>query len=248
MGLSRFTLSCATALTAISVGVVVPAVADDHVDAKHGTASVDTVEGVLYEECFAHTYSYSVTLAPNTVDWSLVVAVDDPGGVVATDSFSDTDAPLSGTRTVELCGDTDYAGAFTLRATLIDRIGFYQEITDLTPDAFTMRKPYTTTELKASKRRPRVGYRARLRITSPAEHLGAYLPHATSRVYLERRQGGKWVKVRGSGRWLDDDGRVKLKPRMNKRGKVKLRAVTKGTANYAKSRSRPVTLRVRTPR
>jgi hypothetical protein len=146
---------------------------------------------------------------------------------------------------VELCGDTDYAGAFTLRATLIDRIGFYQEFTDLTPDPFTMRKPSTTTELKASKRRLRVGHRARLRITSMAEHLGGYLPHTTSRVYLERRQGGKWVKVRGSGRWLDEDGRVRLKPRMTTRGKVKVRAVTRGTSDYAKSRSRPVTLRVR---
>jgi hypothetical protein len=178
----------------------------------------------------------------------MVVAVDDSGGVVATDSFSHADAPLSGTRTIELCGDTDHAGAFTMRATLIDRIGFYQEITDLTPDAFTMSKPYTTTELKALKRRPRVGQRPRLRITSMAEHLGAYLPHTTSRVYLERSQGGKWVKIRGSGRWLDDDGRVTLKPRMNTRGKVMLRAVTRGTGNYAKSRSRPVKLRVRPPR
>jgi hypothetical protein len=169
-----------------------------------------------------------------------------PGGVVATDVFSSGEnPPLSGAGTVELCGDTDYAGAFTL----IDRVGFYQEITDLTPDAFTMRKPYTTTELKASTRRPRVGDRVRLRITSMAEHLGASLPHATSPVDLERRQGGKWVKVRGSGRWLDDDGRVKLKERMNKRGKVKLRAVTKGTGSYAKSRSRPAKLhRVRPAR
>jgi hypothetical protein len=249
MGLSRFSFVGAVALTMMSVGVPVPAAADDHVDAKHGTAYVDTVDGVLYEECYAHTYSYGITLAPNTASWSMVVAVDDPSGVVATDVFSSGEnPPLSGTRTVELCGDTDKAGAFTLRATLIDRVGFYQDITHLTPDAFTMRKPFTTTELKASKRRPRAGHRARLRITSMAEHLGAYLPHTTSRVYLERRQGGTWVKIRGSGRWLDEHGRVRLKPTMNTRGKVKIRAVTRGTGNYAKSRSRPVTLRVRPPR
>jgi hypothetical protein len=141
MGLSRFTLSGATALILRSVGAAVPAAAEDLVAAKHGTAYVDTVDGVLYEECFAHTYSYGITLAPNTASWSMVVAVDDPSGVVATDVFSSGEnPPLSGTRTVELCGDTDKAGPFTLRARLIDRVGFYQEMTDLTPDAFTMRK------------------------------------------------------------------------------------------------------------
>jgi hypothetical protein len=199
---------------------------------------------VLYGDCYEYPYSYAIS-APSS-DWELDITLEDPFGAVESTNYVYDAEPSSGEETFTLCGDgMDDPGTYTLRAQLTWYDSEYNEHVE--PElvaSFTLAKPGTRTALGVSTKRP--AYNKKIVFKSKSSEQGrlGYSRLSYVKVRLESYRGGAWRKVDVAT--SDADGVAKFRYRWNtRRPKVKVRAVTLGTAHLGSSSSKPITIRVR---
>jgi hypothetical protein len=205
-------------------------------DSTHG--SVTGVNGVLYNDCLSYPYHYALTIPAEAQSWTLEVTAFGPDGQVAeTDSVSNEE-PV-GVRSFFLCTRPDGFGTYTIRSTFhwLDGADTWQQST-LDAATFTMRKPHTTTSLRASTHRPTYRQVVRYRIKTLDERPTGYAPNAFAWVHLEKKSHGHWVRMKGGRGMTHSTGRVTLRIRyLGHHKRMRIRAVTEPTVRYAASAS-----------
>lgn len=208
--------------------------------------SVTGISGVLYDDCRAYPYQYSVDVPPASTYRAVTVTVVGPAGAVAArDYVTPATDQETGTSTVTLCRPTDPYGTYTIRAVVEwGEAGNPPFSSAPLDDAhFTMRKPSSRTSVSASTRRPAYGqvvaYRFRSLVEEPTGHAG----NAFAWVHLEKRVGGRWVRVKGGRAMTHSTGAVTVRLRyLAHHHRTWLRAVTEPSPRYARSVSAPLRL------
>ena len=205
------------------------------------SATASAPPGVLYNACVDHLANYNVSLESSSSSWYLSLGYTAPDGKplesnYAASAFGD---PTSGVMAIRVCGDTAEPGTFTLSGRLqYDAINS----TPVAPTTFTLRNPFTNTAIKPSTTNPSKGQKVAIKIKSRDEMPGGYERKAGATVLLQQKTERGWSKVRGSKAETNEKGKAKVKVRYTG-GKLKLRAVTKGSADWDRSHSRKVVLR-----
>ena len=197
---------------------------------------------VLYEDCYDYTYSYAVA-APSS-DWTVDVEITDPFGAHESSDFLYDGEPSAGTGTLFLCGGIDRPGTYTFSSTLTWYDASYNKYVEPTTSAqFTLGKPATQTNMRASTTRP--AYNSRVTFTSKSTIQGrlAYARMEYDKVRLEAYLSGAWRKIQTTT--MDGDGIAKFRYRWNThRPRVKMRTVTLGNATWRASHSDPIVIKV----
>ena len=225
-----------TVFTAASfVGLVSPASA---------TGALVVGDGVLYQDCREHPYSFSVQPPPGTDSWSMDVTAYGPDGTSQASDFVYDDIS-TGTGGLQFCG-SEMSGRYELVAEIeysdYDSDGSGTTTERLT-SAFSMRKPSSRTRLRVSTRNPRYNSAVRFTIKTSDERPSGYFATSYAEVRLQRRVGARWVNVKGGKGFTDSRGRDVLTFRWNTRGRFAVRAVTLESAKLEGSTSAPITLR-----
>jgi hypothetical protein len=197
--------------------------------------------GVLYSDCRDHPFSYAVELPAGTADWSMDVYAYSPDGLEASSDFI-YDAAETGTGNFFFCG-YEMPGRYTIEAEVEACDADYDCSTfSLDESSFYMRKPRTKTLLSASPLDARRGQVVKFVVTSKDERPRGYFRNDYARVYLQRKDGQRWVKIKGSQGLTGSNGKEVIKLRYTG-GRPKVRAVTAASDAYSKSTSKPVTIR-----
>jgi hypothetical protein len=209
--------------------------------AAHAAGVVSTSDGVLYDDCQDHAYSYSFTLPPETDSWSLDVAAVAPDGTTEVTDFDYGSGGLAvGTGGLQFCG-FELPGTYQLQAT-VEYDDYSSGVTGImTASAvFSMRTPYSRTTLKVSDRSPRFNQPVRFVMKARDERPSGYFPTEYATIRLEVRARGTWHRIRGGQVMSDSKGRAVVAYRWDLRRALWLRAVTKAGPSYAGSKSSPV--------
>jgi hypothetical protein len=198
---------------------------------------VTGINGVLYDDCRAYPYAYSISPPSGAGYWALSTTLVGPDGREAGTDY--VAQPSSGTSTFRLCTQVDPYGSYTIRAQLtwgpdLDHPADYSATLD---DAhFTMRKPLSRTSVTASTRRPAYGQLVTYRFRSLDEQPGGYAANAFAWVHLEKRVAGRWVRVKGGRAMTHSTGAVKVRLRyLAHHRRTRLRAVTEPSTRYTRS-------------
>lgn len=209
------------------------------------SASVQGINGVLYQGCNYQSFKYDIPPEKAAYDWSLLVTAYDPRGIESTSAWlwKDEGDPPSGTASGEnglmIC-NFEPAGTYTLRAELNFYGGPYNDET-LPESSFTMRKPYTRTRLRVNDKTAAYGQRLKFRIVSKAEYPRGYFANEYANVILQRRTPAGWRKI---GRYsTNENGVAVARVRWWHRTPVPVRALTPRTSSYKASRSAPTRIR-----
>ncbi len=196
---------------------------------------------MLYDDCVDHPVRYTITADQPDATWQLSVDTADPtgargGGNDRSNSLGD---PAAGTVGVQMCGASLEPGTFTLSGVLIHGVG---NVDPVPPSTFTMRNPMTRTRIKASTTEPRRGQHVTITIKSRDEMPEGWRRKDDARVVLQRDVRSTWVKVQGGRARTDDKGKAVLRFAYPGR-KTRLRAVTRGSADWDGWRSSVLVLR-----
>jgi hypothetical protein len=228
-------------LVAAGAGVVLLATASAVPAQQAASATASAPRGVLYNTCVDHLADYAVSLDSPSSPWFLSLGYTAPDGTplesnYASSTFGD---PMSGVMAIRVCGDTADPGTFTLSGRLqYDVI----KSTPVAPTTFTLRNPFTNTAARPSTGNPRKGQKVTVKVLSRDEMPGGYERKDDATVLLQHKTAKGWTKVRGSRTATDDKGRARIAVRYTG-GRLKLRAVTKGSADWDRSHSRRIVLR-----
>jgi opacity protein-like surface antigen len=206
-----------------------------------GSATASAPPGVLYLDCVDHAANYAVSVDPPETDWFLALEVHraDGGYVAGNYRGKQFGHPTTGTVGLQMCGRSEDPGTFTLTGRL--QYGLTNS-TPVAPTTFTLRNPFTNTAIKPSIKNPAKGQEVAIKIKSRDEMPGGYERKAGAAVLLQQKTERGWSKVKGSKAETNEKGKAKVKVRYTG-GKLKLRAVTKGSADWDRSHSRKVVLR-----
>lgn len=235
------TRTLVTALVTPALLVVGAPAASAQQLASHAEASAPP--GVLYDDCVDHLANYAVQLDSPDQDWFLSLEVHRADGSYVAGNYKAKQFgdPTAGTIALQMCGNSNDPGTFTLQGRL--QYGLTNS-SPVPPTTFTLRNPLTNTTAKASDKHPRKGQTVTIKIISRDEMPGGYTRKDDATVVLQQKTAKGWKKVKGSKTTTNDKGTAKVKVRYPG-GKVKLRAVTKGSADWETSHSRKVVLRRR---
>jgi hypothetical protein len=202
--------------------------------------SVAGIDGVLYDDCGAYPFRWSVDVPDGGSYRALNLQLIAPDGSQADSTYVVPDANLaSGVSTFRLCRPGDPYGTYTIRGTVE-----WAPSADATPktsaqldDAhFTMRRPSSRTSVTASTPRPAYGQLVTYRLRSYDEQPTGYAANAFAWVHLEKRVAGRWVRVKGGRAMTHSTGAVKVRLRfLAPHRRTVLRAVTEPTSRYARS-------------
>lgn len=209
--------------------------------AAAGTLS--TADGVLYEDCEAHPYSFAISPPAGTDSWSMNVTAYGPDGTPGESDVVDTGVG-TGSGAVEFCGD-EKPGQYQLVADVeyTDLEASVPTTTERLATTFAMRQPKSRTSLRVSTLRPRLNSEVRFSVTALEERAAGYLPASYAKVRLQKRVDSKWVKVRKGKSFTNARGRVVFTLRWNVAGRVAVRAETVTSPAADGSVSRSVKLR-----
>jgi hypothetical protein len=206
-------------------------------DSTYG--SITGVDGVLHHGCLAYPYHYTVHVPGGGEYRAINTTLVAPDGAVADTGYVvPGDNNASGTSTFVLCQEIDPYGTYTIRAEVEWAPTKDATKTSSTLDDahFTLRKPFTTTSVRASDRHPAYGQRVRYRITTLDERPTGDAPNAFAWVHLEKRSHGHWVRMRNGRGMTHSTGRVTLRIRyLGHHTRMRIRAVTEPTVRYAAS-------------
>lgn len=230
-------------LLGVLAGALLLGVAPAQADA--GSASVAGIDGVLYDDCLAHPYSFTVASVPADAGyWDLRTRLVGPDGhLTATDFVAQPTS--TGTSTFGLlCPPRDTYGRYTIQATFEWQGSDSAWHSSPLPDAhFTLRRPHTRTSLAASTRRPGDRQVVTWQVRSSDERPTGYAPNAFAWVHLEKRVSGQWVRIRGGRAMTHATGQVKVRLRyLGHHRRTWVRAVTERSARFARSTSPAVRL------
>jgi hypothetical protein len=203
-------------------------------------------DGVLYDDCRMHPYSFVVTPPPGSDSWSMDVTAYGPDGTSQATDFVYDDIS-TGSGDLLFCG-SEMAGAYQLVAD-VEYTDFDADFGGVTTERlaapFTMRQPASRTSLKVSTGRPSYNSVVTFTVTSLDERPNGFFPTSYATVRLQRKSGGRWVNVPKAKGLTDERGRDVQKFRWNVRGRQVVRAITPATTDVAGSSSRQVTIRTR---
>jgi hypothetical protein len=189
--------------------------------------------------CVEHPVSYAVTVDPSDNTWFLALEVRNEAGQMVEGNYRRAGDPTSGVVGIRMCGGVNEPGTFTLQGRLLYGL---TNSTPVPPTTFSMRNPYTNTAIKPSTTNPRKGQKVAIKIKSRDEMPGGYERKAGATVLLQEKTKSGWKKVKGSKAETNEKGKAKVTVRYTG-GRLKLRAVTKGSADWDRSHSRRVVLR-----
>lgn len=208
--------------------------------AQEVSASASAPPGVLYNGCVDHLANYQVTLDSPSTNWFLSLTYQAPDGTPLESNYKGSafGDPASGVMPIQVCGDSADPGTFTLGGRLIHGTGSQASVP---PSTFEMRNPFTNTAIKPRTKNPDPGQTVAIKIKSRDEMPGGYTRKDDATVLLQKKVDGDWKKVRGSKALTNESGKAKVKVRYTG-GKLKLRAVTKRSADWDASHSRKVVL------
>jgi hypothetical protein len=208
---------------------------------QSGSATASAPPGVLYNDCVDHAADYAVSVDPPETDWFLALEVHRADGGYVTGNYRGKQFghPTTGTVGLQICGRSEQPGTFTLTGRLQHGV---IHSTPVPPSTFTLRNPHTNTAVRASTKHPRKGQKVTLRIISRDEMPGGYERKDDATVLLQHKTAKGWKKVKGSKATTGDKGKAKVKVRYTG-GRLELRAVTKGSADWDRSHSRRIVLR-----
>jgi len=211
-------LITATLVTAVTMvtGTATPA---------HAAGSVSSSNGVLFDGCSDHAFSYSF-YAPGATEWDLDATLTDPAGDQSDFAYEYGDGDTaSGSSSVSIC-DWERPGVYTIDVTVTWYDADYNAWPDQGSATFSMREARTRTSLHVSDRTPRFDAIVTLKIHSTEEHPNGYFGNEYEYVALEYWAGGAWDRVRGSKTLTADYGNARLKYRWNLMRPIRIRAVT----------------------
>ena len=109
----------------------------------------------------------------------------------------------------------------------------------------SVRHGHTQTSLEAKKKRVRKGERVTFVVSTLQEMPTGFFARVGSTVLLEYRRKNSWRRVRHVSGSANARGQAYLRVPAKRRGALKVRAVTVGSAPYTGSVSGTVTVRVR---
>jgi len=212
-------------------------------DSIYGSTS--GVDGVLYDDCVAQPFHWSVT-APAATYQALRVSLLAPDGALLVSDFYiplDT-SPASGSSTFHLCRPANLYGTYTIRARFESGDDPQTAQSHQLDDShFTMRKPFTRTTLSVSTRGPAYGQVVAYRIRALDERPTGYVGTSAAWVLLQKKVDGHWVRIKGSRAMTHSTGYIKVRLRYPYHHKtMRIRAVTQPTSRYARSTSPVVRL------
>ena len=194
--------------------------------------------GVLYDVCHVHPYSYSV--APDEDRWRLDVTLYTPAGDEwGWESFDSDDGDLTeDTSGVRFCGPGT-AGQWTLGATLTEYLpnGDVASVTDVADATFQMRKARSRTALTVSDPTPRFNEIVRFRATSTKERPARFARAQYAETKLQYKTARGWKTLRGSKRVANAKGVTVWKYYWNVKNTYRVRAVTVRNSGYQASTS-----------
>ena len=228
-------------LVTAAAGVVLLASAPAVPAQQAASATASAPPGVLYHACVDHLADYAVSLDSPSSQWFLSLGYTAPDGTPLESNYASSTFghPTSGVMAIRVCGDTADPGTFTLSGRLqYDLVNS----TPVAPTTFTLRNPFTNTAARPSTERPRRGQQVTVKVVSRDEMPGGYQRKDDATVLLQHKTAKGWKKVRGSRTTTDDKGTAKIEVRYTG-GRLKLRAVTKGSADWDRSHSRRIVLR-----
>lgn len=149
------------------------------------SGSISAGDGVLYDDCRAHPYSFAITPPPGTDSWSMDVTAYGPDGTSEASDFVYDDISTGGGE-LQFCG-YELPGQYELVAEIeysdYDATGSGTSTERLTT-TFAMRQPMTRTSLKVSSRRPSFNASVRFVITAKDERPSGYFPTSYTTVRL----------------------------------------------------------------
>lgn len=153
--------------------------------------------------------------------------------------------PHTGQESLQLCGGMDRPGTYTITATLEWYDSSYNKhVEPSTVVPFTLKPAATRTQLRASTTAPAYNSKIVFSTKSLIQGRLAYGRLDYEKVRLEAYRQGAWRKIDTTT--TDGDGLAKFRYRWNTRNaRVKVRAVTLGSAEWSLSTSRTLTIRVR---
>jgi hypothetical protein len=223
------------------VGLVVLALAvvasPARADSTYG--SVTGVDGVLFNDCLSYPYHYALVIPADAQSWTLDVTALGPDGKVAETDAVSNEEPV-GVRSFFVCTRPDGFGTYTIHSTFHWLPEGSEDWSGSTLDdsTFTLRKPFTTTTVRASTHRPRHGELVTYRIRSFDERPTGYAPNGLAWVHLEKKRHGHWVRLKGGRGMTHSTGRVALRVRyLGHHERLRIRAVTEPSVRYAASAS-----------
>lgn len=211
------------------------------VPAQAGTpyASVSGINGVLYDDCGAYPFRWSVDVPGGGSYRALNLQLIAPDGSQADSAYVVPDADLaSGVATFRLCRPGDPYGTYTIRGTVewAPTASDPKTSAQLDDAHFTMRRPLSRTSVTASTRRPAYGQLVTYRLRSYDEQPTGYAANAFAWVHLEKRVAGRWVRVKGGRAMTHRTGAVKVRlGYLAHHRRTWLRAVTEPTSRYSRS-------------
>lgn len=205
-------------------------------DSTHG--STTGVSGVLYDDCLAYPYHWSVSVPADAGYRALRTRLVAPGGsTVDTDYVPAGANQESGTSTFTLCQRVDPYGTYTIRAS-VEWGQSTESITGtstLDDSHFRMRKPASRTTLSVSTLRPAFGQVVKYRVRATDERPAGYFGTPAAWVALQKRAHGHWVRIKGSRAMTHRTGYITVRVRyLGHREPMRVRAVTLASPRYAR--------------
>jgi hypothetical protein len=199
---------------------------------------------VLYDGCHMWPLSYTLSLPPQAVDWSLDMSVRTPGGLEVTSAYAyGSGSTASGTEEMQFCGSLERPGRHAVEAsgewcdTDYDCFPF-----TLPTSSFSVRQAKTRTTLEVSDSTLRENQVFTFYVRTKDEQPNGFFAADYADVVIQRKVKGKWVKA-PDGDIFISNGKGKISYRWLGGGTSKARAVRKSSDNLGKSVSRVVTLR-----
>lgn len=225
-------------------GLTAPAHADPY------AVTVSSGPGVLYADCGDHAFHYSVAPPAINISWSIRLVLQAPDGTSAGSLFISKGDPTTGVDTKQFCARTDLPGTYTVTGTyevaeFEGSTKVKKTSTPVTPFTFQMRLAGTKATAKASHKKVKRKKKVRVNVQVTDERpSGGYFPTSSAKVQLQRKQGSRWVGVRGTKDWTAANGKATLTFTFKWKGKARFRVVA-NVNDLGRSTSRPFTVRTK---
>lgn len=200
----------------------------------------------LYPDCLDISVPYSLTLPPGATYFTLWVTARGPdGSTIAADAVSSVlGDSTTGVAVFTVCGRTwrplppwtqiAHPGRYVVTATgNYDGLEIPRTDFQLAPSTLVFRAMKTKTRAHVS------GKTVTVRVKD--YRLDGFTSTDKARVYLERRDGRRWVRIPRSNAATDANGRAIIRVKVT--APTKVRAVNLARHNWRRSVSIPVTVR-----
>lgn len=120
--------------------VVVSPTAASSAEVEPGWGRIVVRDAVLRPGC--HEYQWRYRLSPPAEEWAVDLVLLGPGRArLASDQLLSESEPRRGTRAFRICSVTTRPGRFVVRAKVTVRDGWDQEVGQLPPERFRLRRP-----------------------------------------------------------------------------------------------------------